>query len=285
MSGDIVAVIPTFRPDGAALDALVAALRSAGAHVVVSDDASPCTADQVLRALAADGITVVRHRRNAGIARGLNDGFAAALHRDARWLLTVDQDTVLPDGYLAAITEAAERTQGHLGGTRLGVIAAGAIDDASGEVGYPVQMRDGIATTEEVFQTGALWSVAMLQAIGGFDTSLGIDGVDAAACLRIRQLGGVVALATDLRLQHRYGEGHQVRILGRQVVSTGHSPARRESMVRNRLRLFPAEFAQSPVHALRTVRRIAVNTALGVTIEQNRWANAKGSARGLLPRR
>ena len=56
-------------------------------------------------------------------------------------------------------------------------------------------------------------------------------------------------------------------------------------MVRNRLRLFPAEFAQSPVHALRTLRRVAVNTALAVTIEDDRWAKAKSSARGVFPAR
>ena len=55
-------------------------------------------------------------------------------------------------------------------------------------------------------------------------------------------------------------------------------------MVRNRLRLAPAEFAQSPKHALRTLRRVAVNTLLAITVEDDRWAKAKGSARGILPR-
>ena len=60
---------------------------------------------------------------------------------------------------------------------------------------------------------------------------------------------------------------------------------RRTSIVRNRLRLAPEEFAQSPVHALRTLRRVAVGTALAVTVEEDRWAKAKASARGLLPSR
>jgi hypothetical protein len=55
--------------------------------------------------------------------------------------------------------------------------------------------------------------------------------------------------------------------------------------VRNRLRLFPAEFVQDPVHALRTLRRVAMNTALAVTVEDNRWAKAKASAKGVLPTR
>ncbi|MEI6363988.1 MAG: hypothetical protein WCP95_17870, partial [Actinomycetes bacterium] len=47
--------------------------------------------------------------------------------------------------------------------------------------------------------------------------------------------------------------------------------------------LFPAEFAQDPVHALRTLRRVAMNTALAVTVEDDRWAKARASAKGLLP--
>jgi GT2 family glycosyltransferase len=172
-----------------------------------------------------------------------------------------------------------------LGEENVGAVAAGAIDDASGEIGYPVTWRDGIATTEEVIQTGTLWSVAALSAIGGFDEALGIDAVDAAACLALRRAGLGIVLAPDVRLVHRIGSGRQVRILGRDVLASGHSPERRASILRNRLRLFPAEFAQSPRHGLRTLRRVTVQTALAVTIEEDRWAKAKASVRGLLTRR
>ena len=33
------------------------------------------------------GVRVLRHYRNEGIARGLNDGLRAAEHQQARWLL------------------------------------------------------------------------------------------------------------------------------------------------------------------------------------------------------
>jgi hypothetical protein len=35
---------------------------------------------------------------------------------------------------------------------------------------------------------------------------------------------------------------------------------------------------------MRTLRRVLVSTALAVSIEEDRWAKAKASARGLLPR-
>ncbi len=273
----MVAVVPTFRPESGELNSLVASLQAQGISVLVTDDASPCTSDQALRGVESLGVDVVRHRHNRGIARGLNDGLAFAVARRATWLLTVDQDSSLPPGYVAALLAAAS--------DRVGVIGAEIISDASGDVRYPTTQGDDHLATEEVFQTGSLWSVAALTAIGGFDESLGIDAVDAAACLRLRERGFIVALAAGVRLEHRVGAARQVTLLGRTVLATGHSPERRTTMVRNRLRLAPAEFRQSPKHAFRTLRRVGVNAVLGATVEENRWAKTKGTIKGLWPRR
>ena len=272
----VVAVVPTFRPDAIELIGLVSSLQAQGIRVLVTDDASPCTADPALRDVQSLGVDVARHRHNRGIARGLNDGLAFAVARGAVWLLTIDQDSSLPPDYVSALRAAS--TDG------LGVIGAEIISDASGDVRYPTTQSDGHLTTEEVFQTGSLWSVAALTAIGGFDESLGIDAVDAAACLRLRERGFIVALAPGVRLEHRVGAARQVTLLGRTVLATGHSPERRTTMVRNRLRLAPAEFRQSPKHAIRTLRRVGVNAVLGATVEENRWAKTKGTIRGLWPR-
>ncbi len=86
-------------------------------------------------------------------------------------------------------------------------------------------------------------------------------------------------------MQHSVGASRAVTVLGRTVTSTGHSPDRRTTIVRNRLRLFPEEFRQDRVHALRTLRRVAMGTLLAVTVEDDRWAKAKASAKGLLPAR
>jgi rhamnosyltransferase len=254
----------------------VTSLQVQGIKVLVTDDASPCTADPALRDVQSLGVDVARHRHNRGIARGLNDGLVFAVARGATWLLTVDQDSSLPADYVSALLAAT--TDG------VGVIGAEIISDASGDVRYPTTQSDGHLTTEEVFQTGSLWSVAALTAIGGFDESLGIDAVDAAACLRLRERGFIVALAPGVRLEHRVGAARQVTLLGRTVLATGHSPERRTTMVRNRLRLAPAEFRQSPKHAVRTLRRVGVNAVLGATVEENRWAKTKGTVRGLWPR-
>ena len=120
--------------------------------------------------------------------------------------------------------------------------------------------------------------------IAGFDESFGIDAVDAAACVRLRATGRHIVVVPGAAVGHQLGDSRQVRVLGRTVLATGHSPDRRTTIVRNRLRLAPEEFRESPAHALRTIRRVAMGTALAVTVEEDRWAKAKASIRGLLPR-
>lgn len=278
-----MSVVPTFSPPAQFLE-LVTQLSKQSDMVVVSDDGSPCTSDDLLRRTAQlDRVEVIRHRGNAGIARGLNDGLGAAQRVGVPWLLTVDQDTMLGESYVGDIFGVA--TDRVASGERLGAIGAEVIEDASGPMNYRASMRNGPPTTEEVIQTGTLWSVEALDRIGGFDETMGMDAVDAAACLALRKEGFSIGLAPGLRVAHTIGRATSVNIGGRTVMVTGHSAQRRASMLRGRLRLFPAEFAESPRHAVRTIRRVVVNQSLGLVIEDQRWEKAKGTARGLLPRK
>jgi len=279
----VLAVIPPYRPPQS-LPNLVEVLASQVGRILLSDDASPCTFDPTLRDSATKPNTnIIKHTDNAGIARGLNDGLQAAQEANVPWLVTIDQDSRIEPNYVQELLEAAQMRIAL--GEQLGAIGAETIHDASGELAYPTTPGAHGPTTEELIQTGTLWSVSALIEIGGFDESLGIDAVDAAACLRMREKGYAIALAPGLRIEHSIGSAQMVPFLGRSVMITGHSPQRRTSMMRNRLRLFPAEFRQSPAHAFRTIRRVVTNQALGLALEGQRRKKALGTLRGLLPKR
>ena len=250
------------------------------AGIVVSDDASPATFDRILRQCSA---SVYRHLDNQGIARSLNVGLRFAEDSEAAWLLTVDQDSRLPEGFVDALLATARLAADS--GLQVGAIAPETVVVGQTRLVYPQCEESGVVTTTEVFQSGTLWNVGALRDIGGFDESLGIDAVDAAACLGLREQGYRVVLASGVALEHTYGQGRPVRLLGRTVMATGHSPSRRTTMVRNRLRLLPRELRADPAQAWRSSRRLVMNTALSVTVEKDRWAHAKASIRGLWPRR
>ena len=282
-SSPVVALIPTYRPADS-LVALSARIAAQVDSVVISDDASPCTFDATLRqAGSLDGVTTIRHQWNRGIARGLNDGLSIAREHGAIWLLTVDQDSLVGGSYVAEMVATANRRVQT--GEHLGALGAGVVADASGAITYPLIESGEQATTHEVIQTGTLWNVTALDRVGGFDEDLGIDGVDAAACLRLRQAGYRIGVVESTRIDHAIGSSRMMEVAGRKIMVTGHSPERRSSMLRNRLLLFPEEFRQSPRHAVRTVRRVAVNQLAGLFLEEQRWEKTKGSIRGLVPKR
>lgn len=279
----VLAVIPTYRPPDSVRE-LIDTLIPQVDQVLVSDDASPCTFDPLLRA-PATGTTVnlLRHRQNQGIARGLNDGLELAHAKGFPWLLTIDQDSHIDTTYVSALLQHASSRDHN--GEHLGAIGAETIQDAAGELTYPSSPSTHGPITEELIQTGTLWSVPALIEMGGFDESLGIDAVDAAACLRLRERGYTIAIAPGITVEHSIGSAKMVPFLGRTVMITDHSPTRRTSMLRNRLRLFPAEFQQSPSHAVRTIRRVVANQSLGLALEGQRREKALASLRGLLPKR
>jgi len=263
-----ICVVPTFNPDGESLELIRTLAQSA--PVLVSDDASACTADRILAAAdKIDGVHVVRNSHNGGIGRALNQGLAFAHEEGVAWLLTVDQDSSLDEKYAPAMVDYAESLL--QAGVHLGALGCGNVQDASGPLTYPTQKQAfgglSVQVTDEVVQSGTLWSVPAVRESGGFDESLGMDAVDAAACLALRERGMAIALNPAVTLQHRIEGAQQIRLLGRDVTVTGHSTKRRQAIVRNRLRLFPREWAMSRTHALRTVRRGLVNY-LGVPLRK-----------------
>lgn len=260
MAAGWVSVVPTFRPPQATED-LIRTLARSG-PVVVSDDASPCTFDHLLARIAdIPSVTLIRNSRNRGIGRALNQGLQFATEHSLPWILTIDQDSRVDERYPATMVDFAHSLAAS--GVDVGAVGAGNVVDASGPLRYPTQIAHigdhELTMTEEVVQSGTVWSVSALTEVRGFDESLGMDAVDAAACLALREAGSVVALNPAATFEHEIEGAQQIRLLGRDVMVTGHSTARRKAIVRNRLRLFPREFAQSPVHALRTLRRSAVN--------------------------
>ena len=262
MAATWVSVVPTFRPPPEVVT--LVSILAESAPVIVSDDASPCTFDGTLRQLKdISRVTVIRNAHNRGIGRALNQGWKHAQRAGASWLLTVDQDSLLDKNYARILVDYADACVAS--GFIIGAIGSGDVKDASGPLTYPlrtvIEGNTTVQVTEEVVQSGTLWSVPGLEHIGGFTESFGMDAVDAAACLALRSQGHVIAVHPGVTLEHRIEGAQQVRILGRDVMVTGHSRARRTAIVRNRLRLFPHEFRLSPRHAVRTVRRSLMNVA------------------------
>jgi len=203
----------------------VEALRGQVGHVYIVDNGSQAPSLALLEALEQDGyVTVARLGENLGVGHALNLGVRQARDKGFGWLLTMDQDSVVDRGLLAAYEAAirADARQVCLAPTR--IKQGEAPKNAAGrEVRYAVT-------------SGNLVAVGVFDEIGPYDEGFFIDCIDFDFCLRLRRAGHTIFRAAGALMQHTLGDGVDVPEPVRKFYAR-HPPIRRYYMYRNYLYL------------------------------------------------
>lgn len=212
---DVACVVTAFRPSPQLVgnvQALLAQTRS----VVVVDDGSGPGFESVFADVATAGADLVTLPENSGIGAALNAGVHRA--RDGSGIthvLTVDQDSLLPAGYVGSLLEAEAAALAK--GILPGLIGPARIH------GNPVMSggtRHGILLGKEPIQSGLMVSVEALDRLGDFRAELFIDLVDTEFYLRALDAGFATILA-DAEFDHSLGTFVEARIFGRPIPLPG----------------------------------------------------------------
>ena len=245
------AVLSTFRP-GESAERAVASVVGQVDGVVVVDDGSGSVADEVLAALASIGAVVVREPENVGIASALNHGIVVARERGAAQVVTFDQDSVVPEGFVDSLRAAVSAAQAD--GVRVGVVVPeyfAAVRQARGDIA-------AYGPAANVIQSGMLIPSAVIDAVGGLRADFFIDLVDTEYELRLRRAGFTVLAAPGIRLGHALGTQYRRELFGRQVRFPGippeitlSTPFRYFYRLRNRIVLNREYFFAAPRQILR----------------------------------
>ena len=234
------AIVVTYRPDIATLQALVDALIPQVDRLWLVDNASANV--ESIRALAATrGIDVIANTTNLGIGAALNQGIAAARTNGHDRVLLMDQDS-LPAGDMVARLHDASRN----GGERLAAVGPAHVDARTDNVapfvriGFPFNHKLRPAPGEVVdcdflITSGCLIPLHAIAAIGDMDAGLFIDNVDLEWCFRAKARGYRLAGVADARMAHRIGDRLHWRPGGRAIV---HGPPRLYTIMRNRVLLY-----------------------------------------------
>ncbi|MBS0199242.1 MAG: glycosyltransferase family 2 protein [Proteobacteria bacterium] len=236
----IAAIVVTYRPDIATLQALVDALIPQVDRLWLVDNAS--TNIESIRALAATrGIAVIVNDHNVGIGAALNQGIVAARPNGHDHVLLMDQDS-LPAGDMVAQLQQAF----HNGGERLAAVGPAHVDARTGDVapfvriGFPFNRKLRSAPGEVVdcdflITSGCLIPLRAVAAIGDMDAGLFIDNVDLEWCFRAKARGYRLAGVADARMSHLIGDRLHWRPGGLAIV---HGPTRLYTIMRNRVLLY-----------------------------------------------
>lgn len=272
------AVVAAFRPGPELLVAVEGVVDQVEVVVVVVDE-HPVSASTrtVVEACRAAGAGIVEHGANRGIGAALNAGVAEVRARRplVSGVLTLDQDSAVPPGYVATLLAA--RTAAEDAGVRVGMVAP----DAVGSIlRLPRRHTGAVVVGGEPIQSGLLVPVPVLERLHGFDESLFIDGVDTDFWLRARDEGLQCVLAPGTRLEHRLGRAISLGE-GRETPLVVASTFRYHYQWRNLVALLRRHVRRHPVWSLRAVLRAVRHLAIVTVLAPGRLARLREAYAGL----
>lgn len=192
-----------------------------------SDDSSLSYID-TLKTLNAN-ILFISNKNNLGIAAALNQGINLAIERKYEWLVTFDQDTLVPNNFISSLFSCYDTIQSQ---KNVAILC-------------PVRINN-ISTQEDLLESslyryisstmtsGSLMKISAIKDIGMFDEDLFIDWVDHDYCMRAKVAKYKIVQSISTPLFHVAGEIKQHLFFSKKVPTSNHSALRRYYMSRNR---------------------------------------------------
>jgi rhamnosyltransferase len=252
----VCAVIVTYHPNVAMLENLRNVLGEVQGLVVVDNSSSAHELDALKTASRGFGFHLIENGDNLGIAEALNQGVRWAISREFPWVLLLDQDSRMRDGFI----EAMFRTWiSHPKREELATIHPRYMHPELGCRPLALRSRDGSLLW--CLTSGALMPTWIFDKIGCFASEFFIDWVDIEYCFRIRKAGYLIAESSGAILLHEPGHSAPSSILGLRFWPSHHSAARRYYMSRNRIVVFRKYFFSLPICTLKLMFAALRDTA------------------------
>lgn len=274
----VLAVIPTFKPT-VNVTHLVADLTKQGVDVLILDDASDSAeSGSVLSGCIQAGAQVVIRRENKGIGESLEFARQRAIAEEYDYLLTVDQDARLSGDYVSrgVCRFGSSGTDGRC-------LNVGAVVPPNDVRLLGTSAPSWLSDCAALFaiQSGTIYDVAALSAVGAFRVDFVMDVIDHEYCCRLRDAGFVILVDPELRMVHQLGDPVVRRFFGKSVRVTNHSAMRKYWQFRNRLILAWEVRRSDPSSCLVLLKAQAIQLLLVLLMEQKKRSSFVSIYRGL----
>ena len=264
---DVLAVVVSYN-DVEKLACCVAALSTQVGHVLIVDNGSEADCLVQLDVLARDSRICVEYLPdNFGIGYALNIGVARARELHCAWVLTMDQDSVVERGMIAAYQAAIAREPEAVS---LCPRFAGSYRDSNA----------ALHVVGSAITSGNLVKLSLFDEVGPYDESLFIDSVDFDFSLRVRRAGHAIHCVSAAVMHHQLGEAREVPHFVQRCYSE-HSPLRRYYMSRNFLYLAERHLRSFPFFILKLATAHVVELVLVGMYDPKPLTSYKAVLRGV----
>lgn len=163
---------------------------------------------------------------NIGVASALNALCDYAWSRGYEWILTLDQDSIVPAGMIDGFRP-------YLNKTDVALLCPAIHDRNYGSMSYDTGLDNTVDVVDACITSGSLLRLSAWSEIHGFWDELFIDMVDFDLCWSLQEAGFKIVRVNSLFLLHEIGQAQNVRLFGKDNVIYNHPPIRCYYMVRN----------------------------------------------------
>ena len=212
--GAVWAVFVTWNPDPDRLFEAVASLRAQVEGVIVVDNGSDDVEQLAAHFASDERLTLVALGENRGVGAALNVGVRQALAHDPQWIVTMDQDTVVSDGAVAAILRDFAALDPDLA-RRCALLSLRPHPQPASiwltrYAERLMELRDRGEFTERrgVITSGNLVRADVARDVP-FNEAMFIDQVDFDFCYSLRRRGFVILRQRAMTTDHVLGQRHQ----------------------------------------------------------------------------
>jgi rhamnosyltransferase len=266
MSSGIIAGIVTYNPAVEDVRRNVTGLVEQVTQVVIVDNASSNIEQIRAMAYSIPKCVLLENKDNLGIACALNQIFQFAREAEAEWVLTLDDDSIIPE-------DMVERYRAHLsmGVKQIGILCP-LLEDKTSHT-----LQHSKKNTKECITSGSLTSVQAWDVVGGFDSWLFIDGVDFDFSRRLIDAGYSIDEVPEVVMLHEIGNTTIRRLFGRDIEVMSHAPIRKYYQERN----YPYIDYKLGSHTyLKELLRFCKHVALLLFFENDKWCKLKAMVGG-----
>lgn len=163
-------------------------------------------------------VTIIKNDKNYGIGFALNQIIKFCIDNHFEWVLTLDQDTVVPKDIIKNYVKYI--TVGKV------ALICPKIQDRNDLIHDNNQNDDEIVFVKKCITSASLTNVEICKEIGLFDETMFIDLIDFDYCIRLSLMGYRILKVNTSIIIHQLGNLKIYNLLGKKIHVTNHSKER-----------------------------------------------------------
>jgi rhamnosyltransferase len=219
--------------------------------------------DEILKQFK--NVNYICNKNNFGIATALNQAVEKAICDEFKFLLTMDQDTTIPDLMVEKLYETIKSD------TQVGIISPHHNNDAR----QVKIINKKIKSVLTVMTCGNIINLKAIKEVGGFENKLFIDYVDHDICLRLVKNNYKILQDNSFSLIHKLGNRKVINLWVKKITPSNHDSVRIFYRTRNRFYVYKKNLFFYPKFVVFDFLKIFKEVSYLILFEKNKIIKIK----------